>query len=108
MYTTSIILPSQTQEDCTRKIPFFKQSMFFKFPPTINFPLPNEYIENIPATIATQLKWRPSTITPQVIKSCIAKAGFRLSEKFYFVVGGNLKNMDCLKNGIFLVQSSCV
>ena len=85
IYTTSIILPSPTQTDCSKKIPFFKQSMFFKFPPTINFPLSNEYIENIPANIATQLKWRPSTITPQVIKSCIAKAGFRLSTNNIFL-----------------------
>ncbi|KAI6654263.1 hypothetical protein LOD99_662 [Oopsacas minuta] len=78
-YTTSIILPSHKHADVTRQIPFFKQSMFYKFPPTINFPLPNECIDHIPANIETVLKWRPSTITPVVVKSCIAKAGFRMS-----------------------------
>ena len=73
-------------------------SLFPSLGPTIHFPMPNEPCElkhslslslfmfselcffpsdtPLPPDLVSQLKWKMSTITPNIIKNCIARVGF--------------------------------
>ncbi|CAI8033081.1 Tubulin polyglutamylase TTLL4 [Geodia barretti] len=51
-------------------------SLFPSLGPTIHFPMPNEPYTPLPPDLISQLKWKMSTITPNIIKNCIARVGF--------------------------------
>jgi len=57
------------------------QSLFRHCPPVLYFPNDNEKLTKLPRAIRKQLKWKMSTITPNVVKNIIARAGFETSTK---------------------------
>ncbi|XP_033639693.1 tubulin polyglutamylase TTLL4-like isoform X1 [Asterias rubens] len=62
-------------------LPALSTSLFSNVPPTINFVGVDEKAVQFPWEIRKLLKWRMSPITPNVIKNCIARSGFRATRK---------------------------
>ncbi|XP_038076530.1 tubulin polyglutamylase TTLL4-like isoform X2 [Patiria miniata] len=62
-------------------LPALSPSLFSHIPPTINFVGVEEKAVQFPWEIRKLLKWRMSPITPNVIKNCIARSGFRATRK---------------------------
>ncbi|XP_022080086.1 tubulin polyglutamylase TTLL4-like isoform X2 [Acanthaster planci] len=62
-------------------LPALSPSLFSNIPPTINFVGVEEKAVQFPWEIRKLLKWRMSPITPNVIKNCIARSGFRATRK---------------------------
>lgn len=56
-------------------------SCFPNVPPTINFVSEGEKVELLPWNIRKHLKWRMSTITPNVVKHAIFRSNFRITKK---------------------------
>ncbi|XP_071958532.1 tubulin monoglutamylase TTLL4-like [Antedon mediterranea] len=61
--------------------PSLTPSLFSNIPPTINFVTEEEKITQLPWDLRKLLKWRMSPVTPQVVKGCIARSGFRATKK---------------------------
>ncbi|XP_028398329.1 tubulin polyglutamylase TTLL4-like isoform X2 [Dendronephthya gigantea] len=56
-------------------------SLFPNKPSTIHFTVDGERVHSFPLKIKKLLKWKMSTITPNVVKLCIARSGFRPTKK---------------------------
>ncbi|XP_063694156.1 tubulin monoglutamylase TTLL4-like isoform X7 [Bolinopsis microptera] len=52
------------------------QSHFKHCPPVLYFPAEHEKVSKLPRALQKQLKWKMSTITPNVVKNVIARTGF--------------------------------
>ncbi|XP_033108260.1 tubulin polyglutamylase TTLL4-like [Anneissia japonica] len=61
--------------------PGLTPSLFSNVPPTINFVTEDEKLTPLPWELRKLLKWRMSPITPQIVKGCIARSGFRATKK---------------------------
>uniref|UniRef100_A0A1X7VMI8 Uncharacterized protein n=1 Tax=Amphimedon queenslandica TaxID=400682 RepID=A0A1X7VMI8_AMPQE len=61
--------------------PALTPSLFPNRQPTIHFPLPKENYEELSSKDKLLLKWKPSTITPNVIKHTLNKVGFTYTSK---------------------------
>ncbi|KAJ8024983.1 Tubulin polyglutamylase TTLL4 [Holothuria leucospilota] len=61
--------------------PALSPSLFSNVPPTINFVGDGEKVVPLPWDLRKLLKWRMSTVTPHVVKNCIARSGFRATKK---------------------------
>lgn len=61
--------------------PAFFQSMFPNVTPTLYFGTRNETVEILPWEQRKLLKWRMSTVTPNVVKQAIARSHFRVTKK---------------------------
>ncbi|XP_044007977.1 tubulin polyglutamylase TTLL4-like [Aphidius gifuensis] len=59
----------------------FRKSLFAHVAPYIIFELYNSTGHNIPQPIVKYLKWKWSTITPQLVRRTIVNSGFRLVKK---------------------------
>ncbi|XP_050388652.2 tubulin monoglutamylase TTLL4 [Patella vulgata] len=70
-----------------------RPSLFPNIPPTINFIAENEKVEQLPWEIRKLLKWRMSPITPNIVKSALARVGFRISKKNHDWLGCFGKHM---------------
>ncbi|XP_063694159.1 tubulin monoglutamylase TTLL4-like isoform X10 [Bolinopsis microptera] len=57
------------------------QSHFKHCPPVLYFPAEHEKVSKLPRALQKQLKWKMSTITPNVVKNVIARTGFVPSTK---------------------------
>lgn len=57
------------------------QSLFKHCPLVLYFPSEHEKISKLPRALQKQLKWKMSTITPNVVKNVIARSGFVASTK---------------------------
>ncbi|CAF4620471.1 unnamed protein product, partial [Rotaria magnacalcarata] len=53
-------------------------SLFTNVPPTVRFCTENQRIEPLPLPLRKMLKWKMSTITPNVVKNAVTRSGFRL------------------------------
>ncbi|CAF3184409.1 unnamed protein product [Rotaria sp. Silwood2] len=53
-------------------------SLFNNVPPTIRFCTENQRIEPLPLPLRKMMKWKMSTITPNVVKNTVTRSGFRL------------------------------
>lgn len=62
-------------------------SLFPNIPPTINFVTEDEKVELLPWELRRMLRWRMSPITPNVVKNCIARSGFRATKKNHDWIG---------------------
>ncbi|ELU15475.1 hypothetical protein CAPTEDRAFT_121093, partial [Capitella teleta] len=63
------------------------QSLFPNIPPTVNFVLDGQRVDLLPWELRKLLKWKMSPITPNVIKNCISRSGFRATKKNYDWIG---------------------
>ncbi|CAF3839944.1 unnamed protein product [Adineta steineri] len=59
----------------------FIPSLFANVPPTIRFCNETERIEPLPLPLQKMMKWKMSSITPNVVKSAVLRSGFRLSDE---------------------------
>ena len=60
--------------------PALMPSLFPNVPPTVNFVPDGQKVEQLPWEYRRLLKWRMSPITPNVVKNCIARSGFRATK----------------------------
>ncbi|XP_043197839.1 tubulin polyglutamylase TTLL4-like isoform X1 [Amphibalanus amphitrite] len=63
-------------------LPALHLSLFPHVPPTINFCQYNEKTEDLPAAVKRLLRWRLSTITPQLVRQTITNSGLRLTKRY--------------------------
>ncbi|XP_041365968.1 tubulin polyglutamylase TTLL4-like isoform X2 [Gigantopelta aegis] len=61
--------------------PALRQSLFPSIPPTINFVPEGERVERLPWEMRKLMKWRMSPITPNIVKSTLARVGFRITKR---------------------------
>ncbi|CAH1789660.1 unnamed protein product [Owenia fusiformis] len=67
--------------------PALMASLFPNVPPTINFVPEGQKVEQLPWELRKLLKWRMSTITPNVVKHVLARSHFRVSKKNHDWIG---------------------
>ncbi|XP_053327163.1 tubulin monoglutamylase TTLL4 [Spea bombifrons] len=61
--------------------PALTPSLFPNMPPTIYFGTQAEKVETMPLAQRKLLKWRMSTVTPNVVKQAVARSHFRVTKK---------------------------
>lgn len=67
--------------------PAFRPSLFPAIPPTINFVTEGEKVDLLPWEIRKFMKWRMSPITPNIVKSAINRANFRITKRNHDWIG---------------------
>ena len=56
-------------------------SLFDNKPPTLYFTVEGEEVSQFPLDIRKILKWKSSTVTPKVVRYCLARTGFKVTKK---------------------------
>ncbi|XP_026151395.1 tubulin monoglutamylase TTLL4 isoform X2 [Mastacembelus armatus] len=74
-------------EDHREERPALVPSLFPLFSPTLYFSTANEKVELLPAEQRRLLKWKMSTVTPNVVKYTIARSHFRVTKKSHDWLG---------------------
>ncbi|MEQ2223016.1 Tubulin polyglutamylase ttll4 [Ilyodon furcidens] len=74
-------------EDDREECPALVPSLFPLMPPTLYFSTANEKVELLPAEQRRLLKWKMSTVTPNIVKHTIARSHFKATKKSYDWVG---------------------
>lgn len=69
-----------SEADISSHLPI-TQSLFKHCPPVLYFPAEHEKVTKLPRALQKQMKWKMSTITPNVVKNVIARTGFVPSTK---------------------------
>jgi len=69
-----------SEADISSHLPI-TQSLFKHCPPVLYFPAEHEKVTKLPRSLQKQMKWKMSTITPNVVKNVIARTGFVPSTK---------------------------
>ncbi|XP_068716224.1 tubulin monoglutamylase TTLL4-like [Montipora foliosa] len=72
---------TQADEERKDKLSPLVPSFFAHLPPTIYFFVEGEKVAPLPAELRKLLKWKMSSITPNVIKQCIARTGFKPTKR---------------------------
>ncbi|KAK2840228.1 hypothetical protein Q5P01_013968 [Channa striata] len=92
--TASIALNSCIEEpmsletrDDREERPALVPSLFSFIPPTLYFSAANEKVELLPAEQRRLLKWKMSTVTPNVVKHTIARSHFKVTKKSHDWLG---------------------
>ncbi|CAJ1079024.1 tubulin polyglutamylase TTLL4 isoform X1 [Xyrichtys novacula] len=68
-------------EDDREERPALVPSLFPFIPPTLYFSTSNEKVELLPVEQRRLLKWKMSTVTPNVVKHTIARSHFKVTKK---------------------------
>ncbi|XP_030642688.1 tubulin monoglutamylase TTLL4 [Chanos chanos] len=76
----------QEEEACVVK-PALVPSLFPLMQPTLYFSTANERVEQLPPEMAGMLKWKMSTVTPNIVKHTIARSHFKATKKSYDWLG---------------------
>lgn len=74
-------------EDDREEKPALVPSLFAFFPPTLYFSTANEKVELLPVEQRRLLKWKISTVTPNVVKNTIARSHFKVTKKSHDWLG---------------------
>uniref|UniRef100_A0A4W6G2J0 Tubulin tyrosine ligase like 4 n=1 Tax=Lates calcarifer TaxID=8187 RepID=A0A4W6G2J0_LATCA len=74
-------------EDDREERPALVPSLFPLNPPTLYFSTASEKVELLPAEQRRLLKWKMSTVTPNVVKHTIARSHFRVTKKSHDWLG---------------------
>ncbi|XP_029936370.1 tubulin monoglutamylase TTLL4 isoform X2 [Myripristis murdjan] len=77
---------SGVDEDREEK-PALVPSLFPFFPPTLYFSTANERVELLPPEQRRLLKWKMSTVTPNVVKHTIARSHFKVTKRSHDWLG---------------------
>lgn len=92
--TASIALLSSVEEpmslgaeDDREERPALVPSLFPLIPPTLYFSTASEKVELLPAEQRRLLKWKMSTVTPNVVKHTIARSHFKVTKKSHDWLG---------------------
>ncbi|XP_032234544.2 tubulin monoglutamylase TTLL4 isoform X2 [Nematostella vectensis] len=67
--------------------PALTASLFAYVQPTIHFTVEGEKVESLPSDLRKLLRWKMSSITPNVVKQCIARSGFRPTKRAHDWLG---------------------
>lgn len=78
--TTDSGLGSEADIQGSHRLPL-TNSLFKHCPSVLYFPSENEKLLKLPRALQKQLKWKMSTITPNVVKNVIARTGFVASTR---------------------------
>lgn len=86
-------------EDDREEKPALVPSLFPFFPPTLYFSTANEKVELLPIEQRRLLKWRMSTVTPNIVKNTIARSHFKVTKKSHDWLGcwGHHMKSICFK-----------
>ncbi|XP_051938962.1 tubulin polyglutamylase TTLL4 isoform X1 [Hippocampus zosterae] len=76
----------EVEENQVKK-PALVPSLFSLFPPTLYFSTANEQVEMLPEEQARLLKWKISTVTPNVVKNAVARSHFVHTKKSHDWLG---------------------
>nr|XP_046259954.1 tubulin polyglutamylase TTLL4 isoform X2 [Scatophagus argus] len=74
-------------EDDREEKPALVSSLFPLIPPTLYFSTANEKVELLPVEQRRLLKWKMSTVTPNVVKHTIARSHFKVTKKSHDWLG---------------------
>ncbi|KAM6934107.1 tubulin monoglutamylase TTLL4 [Xenentodon cancila] len=74
-------------EDDREERPALVPSLFPLLPPTLYFSTANEKVELLPAEQRRLLKWKMSTVTPNIVKHTIARSHFKGTKKSHDWLG---------------------
>lgn len=74
-------------EDDRDERPALVPSLFPLVPPTLYFSTANEKVELLPAEQRRLLKWKMSTVTPNVVKHTVARSHFKVTKKSHDWLG---------------------
>ncbi|XP_073330013.1 tubulin monoglutamylase TTLL4 [Pagrus major] len=74
-------------EDDREERPALVPSLFPLIPPTLYFSTASEKVELLPAEQRRLLKWKMSTVTPNVVKHTIARSHFKVTKKSHDWLG---------------------
>ncbi|KAL4635805.1 tubulin polyglutamylase TTLL4-like [Arapaima gigas] len=92
--TASMVILSNTEEpgiseleDNREEKPALVPSLFPFIPSTLYFSTPNEKVALLPADQRKLLKWKMSSVTPNVVKHTIARSHFKATKKSYDWLG---------------------
>ncbi|XP_035250486.1 tubulin polyglutamylase TTLL4-like isoform X2 [Anguilla anguilla] len=66
-----------TCEDCRTEKPALVPSLFPSTPPTLYFSTANERVEMLPPEQSSLLKWKISSVTPNVVKNTLTRSHFK-------------------------------
>ncbi|XP_041856917.1 tubulin polyglutamylase TTLL4 isoform X2 [Melanotaenia boesemani] len=74
-------------EDDREEKPALVPSLFPLIPPTLYFSTANEKVEMLPVEQRRLLKWKMSTVTPNVVKNTIDRSHFKVTKKSHDWLG---------------------
>ncbi|KAJ0006027.1 hypothetical protein NQD34_015921 [Periophthalmus magnuspinnatus] len=104
--TSSLVILSSVEEpmllgaeDDREEKPALVLSLFPFFPPTLYFSTANEKVELLPIEQRRLLKWKMSTVTPNIVKNTIARSHFKVTKKSHDWLGcwGHHMKSVCFK-----------
>ncbi|KAH3717503.1 hypothetical protein DPMN_060293 [Dreissena polymorpha] len=72
---------SQTASPDRSIKPPLTKSLFPNIPPVVTFVAEGDKVEQLPWEVRKYLKWRITSITPNVVKHCLARSGFRITKR---------------------------
>ncbi|XP_061734905.1 tubulin monoglutamylase TTLL4-like isoform X1 [Nerophis ophidion] len=86
-------------KDEQEKRPALVPSLFAHMPPTLYFSTANEQVEMLPEEQRQLLKWKISTVTPNVVKNTISRSHFTPTKKSHDWMGcwGHHMKSPCFK-----------
>lgn len=86
-------------EDDREEKPPLVPSLFPHFPPTLYFSTANEKVGLLPVEQRRMLKWKMSTVTPNVVKNTVARSHFKVTKKSHDWLGcwGHHMKSPCFK-----------
>ncbi|XP_054642577.1 tubulin polyglutamylase TTLL4 [Dunckerocampus dactyliophorus] len=86
-------------EDQREKRPALVPSLFPHLPPTLYFSTANEEVEMLPEEQRQLLKWKLSTVTPNVVKNTVGRSHFKTTKKSHDWLGcwGHHMKSPCFK-----------
>ncbi|XP_072301123.1 tubulin monoglutamylase TTLL4 [Eucyclogobius newberryi] len=86
-------------EDDREEKPALVSSLFPFFPPTLYFSTANEKVEMLPIEQRRLLKWKMSTVTPNIVRNTIARSHFKVTKKSHDWLGcwGHHMKSICFK-----------
>ncbi|XP_057708450.1 tubulin polyglutamylase TTLL4 isoform X2 [Corythoichthys intestinalis] len=96
---SSVEEPMSEEKDSQEKKPALVPSLFPFIPPTLYFSTINEQVEMLPKEQMRLLKWKMSTVTPNVVKNAVARSHFTYTKKSHDWLGcwGHHMKSHCFK-----------
>ncbi|XP_077584886.1 tubulin monoglutamylase TTLL4 isoform X2 [Stigmatopora nigra] len=96
---SGVEVPMSKVKDNQEKRPALVPSLFPLIPPTLYFSTANEQVEMLPDEQMHLLKWKISSVTPNVVKNVVARSHFIHTSKSYDWLGcwGHHMKSHCFK-----------
>ncbi|XP_028291413.1 tubulin monoglutamylase TTLL4 isoform X2 [Gouania willdenowi] len=85
--SSSSVVELMSVDDDAEERPALVPSLFPLVPPTLYFSTANEKVELLPVEERRLLKWKLSTVTPNVVKHTITRSHFKITKKSHDWLG---------------------